>query len=466
LLHFQVLHRDLKPANILVNSSCELRVCDFGLARPMHDDGMTPYVQTRWYRAPELLSDCDDYDGRIDMWSVGCVLAEMLGRRPLFTADSPKAQLQRIVKVLGTPSVDELSFISKPAALAAIAEAGRHAKRDLASLFPTASPAAVDLLTQLLQFDPRRRLTAEAALGHPYLKEYHSWTGAVEPVWPHRPILFEFDLIRLTKADIQTRIFSEVERYYRGGRSKPLPGHTNVTGLLPAAGSARVPAPVPSHGRPPPVAHEVPTVSRTRTVASVPEAAAGPSVPHATLVSFSNARSDRHEAFVQVGMYSQSSAGMVAAGAASSSGVPGATATMAAAGPHGVVKPLLPLDGGLSTPPLDLSHTAKCQQDRENAEEAMKSDVRRRRSAAGLQALGSSRNSDSRPGAGAPSTTASRPATDMASLLKSFESAMTTQMDAAVAHVTERVSAMMAPTVDRLSKLEASLAALQQSKPK
>jgi mitogen-activated protein kinase 1/3 len=69
---------------------------------------MTPYVQTRWYRAPELLAECSVYDGRVDVWSVGCILAEMLGRRPLLPGDSPKTQLQRIVKLLGTPSAAEV----------------------------------------------------------------------------------------------------------------------------------------------------------------------------------------------------------------------------------------------------------------------------------------------------------------------------------------------------------------------
>jgi mitogen-activated protein kinase 7 len=83
-----VLHRDLKPGNLLVNADCELKICDFGLARGLTDSQdsgfMTEYVATRWYRAPEIMLAFRNYTKAIDMWSVGCILAELLGGRPLF----------------------------------------------------------------------------------------------------------------------------------------------------------------------------------------------------------------------------------------------------------------------------------------------------------------------------------------------------------------------------------------------
>jgi len=84
-----VFHRDLKPSNILINGDCEIKICDFGLARAYNDKAnslmkMTEYVATRWYRAPELLLSWKKYDYKIDMWAVGCILSELYLRRPLF----------------------------------------------------------------------------------------------------------------------------------------------------------------------------------------------------------------------------------------------------------------------------------------------------------------------------------------------------------------------------------------------
>ena len=93
-----VLHRDLKPSNLLVNSNCDLAICDFGLARGVSADTagqLTEYVVTRWYRAPELLCESADYDAKVDVWSVGCVLGEILGRRPLFKGNSSECAAPR-----------------------------------------------------------------------------------------------------------------------------------------------------------------------------------------------------------------------------------------------------------------------------------------------------------------------------------------------------------------------------------
>ncbi|KAK6125653.1 hypothetical protein DH2020_040602 [Rehmannia glutinosa] len=113
-----ILHRDLKPGNLLVNANCDLKICDFGLARTGCDNGeiMTEYVVTRWYRAPEILVSCDNYGPSVDMWSVGCILAEILGRKPIFQGTSSLHQLKLIVTVLGSQSEADLEFIDKPKA--------------------------------------------------------------------------------------------------------------------------------------------------------------------------------------------------------------------------------------------------------------------------------------------------------------------------------------------------------------
>ncbi|ETV82901.1 CMGC/MAPK protein kinase, variant [Aphanomyces astaci] len=126
-----VLHRDLKPSNLLVNSNCDLSICDFGLARGVelsHNEDLTEYVVTRWYRAPELLTDCQNYGNAVDMWAVGCIFAEMLKRRPFFTGKDPSDQLHMIVRILGSPTPDEMMFVTHEAAKKAITQHGYYPK--------------------------------------------------------------------------------------------------------------------------------------------------------------------------------------------------------------------------------------------------------------------------------------------------------------------------------------------------
>lgn len=98
-----IFHRDLKPANIAIDYMCKVKILDFGLSRIANDSNMTPYVVTRYYRAPEILIGIP-YNEKADIWSVGCILGEMLLKRVLFKGASPLDQLRQIVKVLGSPS--------------------------------------------------------------------------------------------------------------------------------------------------------------------------------------------------------------------------------------------------------------------------------------------------------------------------------------------------------------------------
>lgn len=107
-----ILHRDLKPSNILINENCDLKICDFGLARFISNDGMTGYVSTRYYRAPEVMLSTTSYDKKIDIWSVGCIFAEMLEGLPLFPGENHIDQFVKIVNLLGFPPIHILSDIS------------------------------------------------------------------------------------------------------------------------------------------------------------------------------------------------------------------------------------------------------------------------------------------------------------------------------------------------------------------
>lgn len=171
-----LVHRDLKPANILVNSACELRVCDFGLARHVDENEMdlTMYVVTRWYRAPELIINNTKYTSAIDMWSVGCILAEMLGRTPLFPGNDPAEQIELITKVLGTPTDEDLSSFEQSDGVNFLRNLPFCAATPLNLIYDHASDMSLDLLQKLLKYDHATRMTASEALQHPYFKPFQN----------------------------------------------------------------------------------------------------------------------------------------------------------------------------------------------------------------------------------------------------------------------------------------------------
>uniref|UniRef100_A0A3P8UJV0 mitogen-activated protein kinase n=1 Tax=Cynoglossus semilaevis TaxID=244447 RepID=A0A3P8UJV0_CYNSE len=168
-----IIHRDLKPSNLAVNEDCELRILDFGLARHT-DDEMTGYVATRWYRAPEIVLNWMHYNMTVDIWSVGCIMAELLTGRTLFPGTDQMYQhtytcwhtslwlvirlYAAVVLVLARNYVSSLPNMPK---------------RNFAHVFIGANPQAVDLLEKMLVLDTDKRITAAEALAHPYFAQYH-----------------------------------------------------------------------------------------------------------------------------------------------------------------------------------------------------------------------------------------------------------------------------------------------------
>ncbi|KAJ6424638.1 hypothetical protein OIU84_025418 [Salix udensis] len=202
-----VIHRDLKPSNLLLNANCDLKICDFGLARPTSENEfMTEYVVTRWYRAPELLLNSSEYTSAIDVWSVGCIFMELMNRKPLFPGRDNVHQMRLLTELLGTPNESDLGFIRNENARRYIRQLDSHPRRSLAELFPHFHPLAIDLVDKMLTFDPTKRITVEEALAHPYLARLHDI--ADEPICPE-PFSFEFEQQPLTEEQMKAIIYEE-----------------------------------------------------------------------------------------------------------------------------------------------------------------------------------------------------------------------------------------------------------------
>ncbi|KYR00380.1 p34-cdc2 protein [Tieghemostelium lacteum] len=168
----RILHRDLKPQNLLIDRMGALKLADFGLARAISIPVRlyTHEIVTLWYRAPEVLLGSKTYSVPVDIWSVGCIFAEMLTKKPLFSGDCEIDQIYRIFRILGTPTESIWPGVTSLPNF--VATFPNWIGQPLSKTFPTiVDHLALDLLDQMLQYEPSRRISAKAALNHPYFSD-------------------------------------------------------------------------------------------------------------------------------------------------------------------------------------------------------------------------------------------------------------------------------------------------------
>lgn len=172
------MHRDIKPSNILINSNCEVRLADFGMARSTSyfenieygsSTEFTDYVTSRWYRAPEILLGSSHYNEKIDIWALGCVLGELFLGRPLFEGSSSLDQLIKIFTYIDRPCDMTLKEINSGLSLTILSALSKSHKKNLDDLFQGVNPDGIDLIKRMLEINPNDRISAKQAIKHPFI---------------------------------------------------------------------------------------------------------------------------------------------------------------------------------------------------------------------------------------------------------------------------------------------------------
>lgn len=212
-----IIHRDIKPSNILLNDAEDVYVCDFGLARAgLHlfsePGDLTDYVVTRWYRPPELLMMCR-YHLPVDIWTVGCVMAEFAMQRPLFAGRDYIHQLSLVVASVQVKSVAFAEATSQSALtfLSELVAKNKNA-RPFSRLLSMLPPDGIDVLEKMLAFDPNERLTARQCLMHPFFEPVGGDTQVKYPSPPTEDLSFDLHC-DISEAQLRRKLWDEIERH-------------------------------------------------------------------------------------------------------------------------------------------------------------------------------------------------------------------------------------------------------------
>ncbi len=219
-----VLHRDLKPGNLLVNRDCHLVLADFGLARvkeARENRPMTHHVVTRWYRPPELILNPDGiYGTAVDVWSVGCIFAELMGRKPLFPGKDQVDQLTLIFQCLGSPDRSQIGHIRNSDGRRFLNSLPWYPQKKFCDIFKKASDDAIELLDAFLKFEPDSRISVQKALNHSYFSSSSSnkkFTKQEGVVSPPSPEYMNFESGAMSRDELLGMVTEEI-RYFRALR--------------------------------------------------------------------------------------------------------------------------------------------------------------------------------------------------------------------------------------------------------
>ncbi|OXU27834.1 hypothetical protein TSAR_011710 [Trichomalopsis sarcophagae] len=236
--HRHNIRQSVQPSNILLNAQCHCKIADFGLARSVSqlgegdgeagsDPTLTDYVATRWYRAPEILIASRRYTKGIDMWSLGCILGEMLLGKPLFPGSSTINQVERIMATLPPPTDEDLASVSAGYGTSLLEKAPTSPHRSLEELLPNVSREALDLINNLIVFNPNYRLTAVEALEHPYVASFHARGN--EPARGSSVVPFLRDDVQLSVDEYRSKLYSMMDekhrKHHKTTSSKSRPRH-------------------------------------------------------------------------------------------------------------------------------------------------------------------------------------------------------------------------------------------------